>query len=112
MSNPNFRTMGGPLSSTVRALTGAERQHASRGPVHTPGEGVDASGRPAADTDISKSRSPGCFAVSVSGDRRTLWIGEDWIGPGVTEDEGGLEGCSENSPGFVFLADGRGGGFR
>jgi hypothetical protein len=107
MPNPNPRTMGGPLSSSARALTGTERSHASHSPAHHQGEGVDASGRPAADTDVSRSRSPGCFAVTLSGDRKTLWIGEDWIGPGVTEAEGGLEGCSEDSPGFVFLADGR-----
>jgi len=88
-------------------MSPAERQRLRAIPARIPGEAVSEQGIPALESDFQLSRSPGCFVVTLSSDGSEVYIGEDWVGLGTSEDEGGLEGCSEDRPGLVFLADGR-----
>jgi len=88
-------------------MSPAERQRLRAIPARIPGEAVSEQGIPALESDFQLSRSPGCFVVTLSSDGSEVYIGEDWVGLGTSEDEGGLEGCSEDRPGLVFLADGQ-----
>jgi hypothetical protein len=106
MSGPNTRGMGGVAPKQARTSTAADQRQISIMPSLIPGESTTADGRPAIETETKLSRSPGIFAMRYANDRKSVWIGEDWIGLGNSLDEGGLEGCSEDAPGLVFDVDG------
>jgi hypothetical protein len=107
MSGPNTRGMGGVAPKQARTSTAADQRQISIMPSLIPGESTTADGRPAIETETKLSRSPGIFTVRMSSNGKSLWIGEDWIGMGDSEDEGGLEACSESSPGLLFDASGK-----
>lgn len=106
MPTPNPSTMGGHAPGRPRAFSAAMQDALSRIPTVYPGEGMTADGHIAFEETSALGRSPGCFAVSVRGDRKAIKIGESWMGLGESEDEGGLEGCSARRPGLVLSSHG------
>ena len=106
MPTPNPSTMGGYAPGRPRAFSAAMQDALARIPTVYPGEGMTADGHIAFEETSALGRSPGCFAVSVRGDRKAIKIGESWMGLGESEDEGGLEGCSARRPGLVLSSHG------
>jgi len=94
-------------TGAASVLSPDARRFLQTGPAGLIPDEVDSEGRPMISSDdVALHRSPGILTCQISQDRRSVTIGEDYIGPGDFESTGRLEGCSANSPGMIFLADG------
>jgi len=69
--------------------------------------GISSRGQTLPVEDVALGRSPGMWSVQPNSDRSKIVVGEPWIGVGETEATGGLEGTSEDSPGWLYLPNGR-----
>ena len=107
MSVGNPHSLAAPAGSPMASLNPFMQRALHEVPAGISSEEANSDGRALAGEDMSLSRSPGIFTCTIRSDRQALWIGEDWVGLGESEATGGLEGCSEEAPGLVFLSTGQ-----
>ena len=109
ISGPSIPFIAGGAGSTPggRLLSSDEARKLNSMALMKLGEMPDFEGQNAQDDQYVMPRSPGGFSTKISQAGAAVSIGEDWVGPGRTTADGGLQGCADTTPGFVFSSDGR-----
>jgi len=104
---PGVQVFRPPDGSRQRVPTADERGKVNSIPDTVMSEGLGSGGTPLDEQRYGMYRSPGMFAVRLGQDGKSVVIGEPWVGPSDDSAEGGMEGCSADSPGLLFTADGK-----